>query len=184
MPPTVVSLRCPNCGSSLQIPPNINNFACGFCGSSVEVHREGGIVSLARLEEKLSQIDRGIHGVSLGVERLQPGVSNTADELAVQRLDKEYEDLRNQLMEVKSSGQGCAMLLVLLGVFIAAIGLYAISNRGEPMILPVGAGAVALGIFISVADGRRVARDRAPLLARIEENRREREIRISKLRSL
>ena len=98
-------------------------------------------------------------------------------------MGQNFKQLRLELLVVQPAGQGCALLLLALGGALAALGLYAISNCGEPMILPVGSAVVTPGILVLVTDGRGVARDRAPWQSEIDADRREKEIRISSIRS-
>jgi hypothetical protein len=77
-----VTLSCPTCGGRLEITKDIERFACGYCGNEHVVRRGGGIVSLIPIADD-------IKGIKTGVDK-------TAAELAIIRLTKELEDLRNQ----------------------------------------------------------------------------------------
>jgi len=74
----IVALKCPNCGSSLNIAPEMTAFACGYCGANIVVRREGGTVSVA-LEHAIAKVQRG--------------TDKTAAELAIARLKADLRDL-------------------------------------------------------------------------------------------
>ena len=76
---SVVSLKCLNCGAALKISRNITQFACENCGAAQMVMRDGGIVALQMLSDK--------------IDRVQSSVDKTAAELALQRFGKEYDEL-------------------------------------------------------------------------------------------
>jgi hypothetical protein len=81
----VVSLKCVNCGASLEIGPAVDNFACGYCGTQQHVDRGGGIVSLRKIETTLSQV--------------RQATDRTASELALVRLREELAFLRSRQAE-------------------------------------------------------------------------------------
>jgi len=76
----VISLKCVNCGATLDIGPGVDNFACSYCGTQQHVERSGGIVSLRRIETALSGV--------------QQATDRTASELALVRLKQEMTSIR------------------------------------------------------------------------------------------
>ena len=76
---SAVSLKCLNCGANLKISQNITQFACEHCGAAQIVIRDGGIVALQMLSDK--------------IDRVQNTVDKTAAELALQRFGREYDEL-------------------------------------------------------------------------------------------
>lgn len=178
MSPAVVSLKCPSCGSPLQVPNRISSFACAYCGSPVEVRREGGIITLEPVIERLDSIDSGIRAVQTQVAHLRPGVDSTASELAIQRLDKELLALQQRLDAVRSKGMGCATALFLFGI----LGLCGTVGGGE-----VGSGGVALVIAVAgglwlYSEEKRVKSEREPLLEAIARAQQERARHMSTVR--
>lgn len=77
-----VSLTCPSCGGKLQITKDIDRFACGYCGNEHVVKRAGGIISIAPLVEKLTDV--------------QVSLDKTGAELAINRLKEEIPMLQSQ----------------------------------------------------------------------------------------
>jgi DNA-directed RNA polymerase subunit RPC12/RpoP len=71
----ILTLKCPDCGASLEISPDMDSFACGYCGSQQIVQRRGGTVSLKLVTDAIAKV--------------QAGTDRTASELALQRLEKE-----------------------------------------------------------------------------------------------
>jgi predicted RNA-binding Zn-ribbon protein involved in translation (DUF1610 family) len=74
-----VSLKCLNCSANLKISQNITQFACEHCGAAQIVVRDGGVVALQMLSDK--------------IDRVQNTVDKTAAELALQRFGKEFDEL-------------------------------------------------------------------------------------------
>jgi hypothetical protein len=72
-------LKCLNCGANLKISQNITQFACEHCGAAQMVVRDGGIVALQMLSDK--------------IDRVQSTVDKTAAELALQRFGREFDEL-------------------------------------------------------------------------------------------
>lgn len=181
MPPTVVTLTCPSCGSSLQIPSAVERFACGYCGTSLEVRREGGIVVLAMVLEQLGAIERGIGQVGQSVDRLQPGVTSTADELAIQRLDKEYEAIREHYDRIRpNSGPGIFLFIVgAMGILLFTT----IISSAAPIYVVSSIVLVLVGlVFMWIPEGE-AKRQRVLLDAEAIQNRQERARRLSQVRS-
>lgn len=71
----ILALKCAGCGAALEITPDMDQFACGYCGLSQRVDRNGGTVSLKRLEAV--------------VQKIQDATASTAAELALPRLKRE-----------------------------------------------------------------------------------------------
>ena len=82
MSDSFVNLKCPGCGAKLEVYGDMERFACGYCGNEVLVQRRGGTVSLKAVVE--------------GIREVQKGTDRTAAELALVRLDKELQALRDQ----------------------------------------------------------------------------------------
>ncbi len=81
----IYNLNCASCNSNLEIPSNVDKFNCSYCGSQQIVERGGGIVVLRQVVEAIS--------------RVQTGTDKTAAELALQRLPRELESLKNKRIE-------------------------------------------------------------------------------------
>lgn len=41
-----ISMKCANCGGSLDVYSDMQRLVCGFCGSEMLVKRRGGTISL------------------------------------------------------------------------------------------------------------------------------------------
>lgn len=151
----VVALECPKCGASLEVAPDLDTFACGYCGASVRVRREGGTVSLQRIEARLSEVERN--------------TGRTASELAIVRYEKDLERIESELAVAGAAnstkvGAGCGCGTVLL-----VLGLASASASQE-------AGAVFFGLgIIAIFCGYRALRDesKAPLRTERDDLRRK-----------
>ena len=88
----LISLKCPNCNSNLEIGREMDRFACGYCGAAQIVNRAGGTVSLKLIGESISKVQRG--------------TDRTAAELAIRRLTGEMQeiDATRQAFEWKKIG--------------------------------------------------------------------------------
>lgn len=82
--PDFVTLTCPSCSGKLEITNDVDRFACAHCGNEHIVRRSGGIVSLTPAIKTLKQV--------------QASVDKTASELAIQRLEREINDLADEAM--------------------------------------------------------------------------------------
>ncbi len=80
-----VTLRCPSCGSYLNVSYDMERLACGHCGTEQVVLRTGGTVSLKPVEEALSKV--------------QVGTDKTAAELSLVRLRGELAELERKWQE-------------------------------------------------------------------------------------
>ena len=83
-PVGLIVLKCPNCGSKLEVFHEMNHFACGFCGSGIVAQRRGGTVALM-LEE-----------AAMAVRKT---TDKTGAELALKRLSAEFEVKARELEE-------------------------------------------------------------------------------------
>lgn len=103
-----VTLKCPQCGGSLQIYDDMENFACGYCGTNMVTQRRGGTVLLKAVAD--------------AIRNVQVGTDKTAAELAILRLNGELEELiqrQNNLDIHKDDGQmGAVLGLVFLGASV------------------------------------------------------------------
>jgi DNA-directed RNA polymerase subunit RPC12/RpoP len=109
-----ILLECPNCGAQLQITDDLDRFACAHCSTSILVHREGGAVSLRRMEAVLHQV--------------RDSTEKTAAELAIARYEKElaevqalYKELDSRNSSTVGMGVGIGGILLLIGASIAYV---------------------------------------------------------------
>ena len=112
----LISLKCANCGSNLEISDNMTVFNCQYCGAKQMVNRSGGHV-------ELSLITEAVKGIQVSGEK-------TASELAIQRLEKEIYFASNEFTAFQQecdqkitmfsgdSKSGCLMFLMLPVVFL------------------------------------------------------------------
>ena len=89
--PDFVTLSCPTCGGKLQVTPDIERFACCYCGNEHIVKRGGGIIYLSPIAED--------------IEGIKTGVDQTAAELAIIRLEKEINELRQKHVIIRDNIQ-------------------------------------------------------------------------------
>lgn len=80
-----IAMKCASCGAGLQIAPDMDHFACGYCGASLTVARQGGTVALNLVADSIAKV--------------QVGTDRTAAELAIARISKEIDQLRNKLAQ-------------------------------------------------------------------------------------
>jgi predicted RNA-binding Zn-ribbon protein involved in translation (DUF1610 family) len=132
---TSVNLKCLNCGANLRIGSSVVEFACEYCGASQIVDRDGGVVALRLLSEK--------------VDRIQDTVDRTAAELAIQGLTDELDDLETNFnrLEESTSAQGD----LLRQGFFMLFGLICIISIGVGTFSSVFGIAVAIAGFIWLA---------------------------------
>lgn len=78
----MLKLECVNCGAPLEIGPDLDSFACGYCGAQQRVRRQGGVVSLQKVETAIKAVQRG--------------TDRTAAELALPRLHREIAALEQE----------------------------------------------------------------------------------------
>lgn len=78
-----ISLACPSCGGNLRITSDADRFACKYCGREHLVRRQGGILTVTPVLEKL--------------DRIVSGVDRSASELAINRLRSEIGQLKDQV---------------------------------------------------------------------------------------
>ncbi|MCX6038647.1 MAG: hypothetical protein NTW99_12310 [Chloroflexi bacterium] len=112
--PDLVTLFCPSCGGKLNITNDIERFACGHCGREHVVTRAGGIVSLSPVVEALKKVE--------------VGVDKTASELAINRLQREIDELRSQRTALIASSPKPQVnvvfpFLIVAGTLVAVVSL-------------------------------------------------------------
>lgn len=112
--PDLVTLSCPSCGGTLNITNDIKRFACGHSGREHVVKRAGGIVSLSPVVEAL--------------EKVEVGVDKTASELAINRLQREIDELRSQRTALIASSPKPQVnvvfpFLIVAGILVAVVSL-------------------------------------------------------------
>ena len=112
--PDLVTLSCPSCGGKLNITNDIERFACGHCGREHVVKRAGGIVSLSPVVEALKKVE--------------VGVDKTASELAINRLQREIDELRSQrtaliVSSPKPQVNVIFPFLIVAGILVAVVSL-------------------------------------------------------------
>jgi hypothetical protein len=78
----LIPLRCPGCGAKLEISNDMECFTCAYCGTELMAERKGGTVVLKPLTD--------------AVTKVQVGTDKTAAELALVRLQREYDEIRQQ----------------------------------------------------------------------------------------
>ena len=54
-------LKCLNCGANLEIPTSVSLLVCSYCNCTQNVIKEGGIVSLRILNEKVEKIENKVN---------------------------------------------------------------------------------------------------------------------------
>jgi predicted RNA-binding Zn-ribbon protein involved in translation (DUF1610 family) len=139
-----VTLKCPSCGSSLDVSSDMERFACGYCGTEQIVLRRGGTVSLKPVEEAISKV--------------QVGTDKTAAELALVRLRGELAEVEGKWQDWEShfaqrrateTGGQATVLLILLAILfgIAALGLFS----GNETAAAVWCGVATLALTALVA---------------------------------
>jgi len=112
--PELVTLSCPSCGGKHNITNDIERFACGHCGREHVVKRAGGIVSLSPFIEALKKVE--------------VGVDKTASELAINRLQREIDELRSQRTALIASSLKLLVnvvfpFLIVAGILVAVVSL-------------------------------------------------------------
>lgn len=135
-----VTLKCPSCGSSLNVSSDIERFACGYCGTGQVVLRRGGTVSLKPVEEAISKV--------------QVSTDRTAAELALVRLQRELAEDEGRWQEwerhfakrrgSEGNSRVVTLFLILLAMFFGMTGLGLLAD-GKPE-LAIGIGSGALGV--------------------------------------
>lgn len=105
----ILTLKCKNCGSNLEVSPGMDQFNCAYCGAELLVQRKGGTIALKIVEE--------------AIKKVQVGTDKAAAELAIARYDKSLKELEQESLRLKSNvytetllGYGCGGFLLLIGV--------------------------------------------------------------------
>lgn len=119
MSPNAIQLQCPNCGAQLQIGADLETFACAYCSTAILVQREGGTVSLRRVEATLDDVrDSTVKAAAeLALARYQKELAE------VESLFKELEDKNNTSIGIGIGGGGILALLGLILLFSATGGV-------------------------------------------------------------
>lgn len=106
--PSIIALRCTNCGASLSISAEMNQFACGYCGTGLTVERQGGTISLRIIEQAIG--------------RVQISTDKTAAELALKRLDQELQQVvYQQILIIQERDKRASQVLTATIVAIAFV---------------------------------------------------------------
>jgi hypothetical protein len=105
-----ITLSCPSCGAKLKITNDIDRFACSFCGNEHIVKRDGGVIVLKPIMDRLDKIDSS--------------TDRTASELAINRLkeeikelEKTYQDSINKKNKIETN-LIVAIIAFFLGLFL------------------------------------------------------------------
>jgi|GEM_PF-5113869 len=127
--PPIVSLKCENCGGSLEVSDDIERFACQYCGAEMLVQRRGGTVSL--------------HKVTEAIRGVQKGTDKTAAELAIARLNKELQDLKiaQKKLDAQATQSGCGIGCLSVIMLIAIVAMSAAGPNA------CGGAMLALGLL-------------------------------------
>jgi hypothetical protein len=123
--PDFVTLSCPSCGGKLNVTDDIQRFACGHCGREHVVTRAGGIVSLLPVVEAL--------------RRVEVGVDKAASELAINRLQREIDELRSRRSALVASSPKPQVSVVLpfvigTGILLVVAALVVNSDYSRPVL--------------------------------------------------
>ena len=133
----VISLNCINCGANLEISEDMTSFACGHCGSQQIVERRGGTVILKPLVDAISKV--------------QVGTDKTASEMAIQRLNKDIEDLNSKATRRRALAaaelEKVKNLCILTAACGVAVALFFVSKLGCPGALIIFGVALALTFY-------------------------------------
>lgn len=165
-----VPLKCPSCGAKLDIYNDMEKFACGYCGNEMLVQRRGGTVALKAIED--------------GIRQVQKGTDRTAAELALVRLERELQNLRElrPTISVEMAAEGVKALsdgfgrwaFAICGVILAGAGVMVfpiLRDSGETL---TGMAMLAggLGFFgVSYAQFRKSGRLKEERSRRVQEQR-------------
>ncbi len=161
--PDFVTLSCPACGGQLRITSDIERFACGHCGREHVVKRGGGIVALAPVVEAIGKVE--------------VGVGKTASELAINRIQREIDELHSQRAALITSSpkpQVSVIFFFLIGtgilIAVAPLAIYGELDAAYmvPGILMAVVGAIPFFIHPSVT--RRWQETTGSSLSAIEED--------------
>ena len=132
-----ITLACPSCAGNLKITSDSDRFVCKYCNREHLVRRQGGIVTVAPVIEKL--------------DRIVSGVDRHASELAIVRLKNECREVEEEIEAVKGNyrtmdarSETKLRTAVVWSIVIAAIGLIASLNLGASN------SSAALGVILIV----------------------------------
>ena len=127
----LISLRCPRCDAELEVDPNIKVAYCQYCGNKLiiddEIQRQE-ITHIYRDEARIREADAHINEIEY---------------------EKEWQSQRSKAM--KRWGKICACL-ILIGVIVAALGLYIKDTNKDigSIIVPIGLLIASVGLMIIV----------------------------------
>ena len=133
----VESLSCNKCGAPLDVPATVDFLTCGHCGSRLVVKRTGS----AHYTETIEQLSKR-------AERMEEDIDRLALENDLERLEREWQQEREQYMVRGKDGSlsepGNALALQIgIGVFSGLLMLIAIGYFA-----PWGAAAAPLWLIV------------------------------------
>lgn len=135
-----LALKCPSCGSGLEVSPDMERFACGYCGTEQMVQRRGGTVSLKLITAAISRVQTGTDktAAELALVRLREELTNVDSTPLPDKSKQEIDQLRQELNQ--GSNLGCFGMLLALVAFL--FGLW--------MVVGVGFGTTTRVIVLTV----------------------------------
>jgi hypothetical protein len=152
----ITSVTCNHCGAPLPIRPETRFLTCTYCGARLEVHRTGG----ALYTQVLESIDQR-------TQRIEQDVEAIRRQNEVERLDREWQMRREQLMVRGEDGGASIPSAVgglVGGLIAAAFGIFfavTASRDGAPAIFPIfGVVFVLVGIGGAIASVGKAAQYR------------------------
>ena len=131
-----IRMSCPSCGGKLTINSDIERFTCMYCSGEYLVRRGGGVISLAP--------------VIAGIKAVGRGVDKTAAELAIQRLQKESDEVARRRRKTDAE-LGSLYFNVVLLVSLGATLLLAVLLIGIVSHMNVGYFPVMFVMLLGVA---------------------------------
>lgn len=155
---SIVTLNCKNCGASLNITSDMDSFACGFCGTQQVVERRGGTLFLKLITDAIT--------------RVQAGTDKAGAELALQRLEKDLQQINRQLADNYTdcyvareniSGETTIIVVTTVGAIALSVGflfLMAYGSSGWSLFV------LAIGILLFFAS-RSASRRRSTFAAQL-----------------
>jgi hypothetical protein len=156
-----VTLTCPSCAGQLQITSDIDRFACGHCGTEHLVKRAGGIVALAPVVE--------------GIKKVQIGVDKTAAELAIIRLEKEINGIKQKGNAINSKSKEATAYANrvgrIVGFFAGAITFVVFSDSLTVCFLSPGVGIGAYFLISKIGSGKKKSTE--PLMQELVQKEKE-----------
>lgn len=174
--PVVYALKCPNCGSSLQVKSGAENIVCAHCASSLAVHVEGGAVTLEPIVADIRDIRRSSDktAAELALKRLSDEIAqlNSARAMVEKNRAAAVQDAATRAQAIRSPGMFvplfavAAITLLVTGVLLGLVGSMLPKSDGQSALghiigvtllaLPVAA-ATYVGIVIQRGRRRQIA---------------------------